>query len=139
MSDQSRPRRSALYMPGSKPRALEKARSLAADVLILDLEDAVAPAEKAAARATVADAVRARPFGRREVVIRVNGLDTAWGADDLAMAAEYRPDAVLIPKVSAASGLGEAEMRLLAAAAPPLPLWAMIETPRGVLRIREIV
>jgi citrate lyase beta subunit len=138
MPDQSRPRRSALYMPGSKPRALEKARGLAADVLILDLEDAVVPAEKAAARAAVAEAVRARAFGRREVVIRVNGLDTAWGADDLGMAAECRPDAVLIPKVSSASGLGDAEMRLLAAGAPPLPLWAMIETPRGVLRIREI-
>ena len=138
MPEQSRPRRSALYMPGSKPRALEKARGLAADVLILDLEDAVVPAEKAAARATVAEAVRARAFGRREVVIRVNGLDTAWGADDLSMAAECRPDAVLIPKVSSAAGLGDAEMRLLGAGAPPMPLWAMIETPRGVLRIREI-
>ncbi len=138
MSDQSRPRRSALYMPGSKPRALEKARGLAADVLILDLEDAVVPAEKDAARRTVADAVQARPFGRREVVIRVNGLDTRWGDDDLAMAAECRPDAILVPKVNSATSLGDAEMRLLAAGAPAIPLWAMIETPRGVLRIREI-
>ena len=138
MSDQSRPRRSALYMPGSKPRALDKARGLAADVLILDLEDAVVPAEKDAARRAVADAVRARPFGRREVVVRVNGLDTPWGADDLGMAAECRPDAILVPKVNSGSSLGDAEMRLLAAGAPAIPLWAMIETPRGVLRIREI-
>jgi citrate lyase beta subunit len=138
MSDRSRPRRSALYMPGSRPRALEKARGLAADVLILDLEDAVVPAEKAAARATVAEAVRARAFGRREVVVRVNGLDTAWGADDLGMAAECRPDAILVPKVNSASTLGDAEMRLLAAGAAAIPLWAMIETPRGVVRIREI-
>ncbi len=138
MSDQSRPRRSALYMPGSKPRALEKARGLAADVLILDLEDAVVPAEKTAARQTVGEAVRARGFGRREVVVRVNGLGTPWGADDLAMAAECRPDAILVPKVDAASTLGDAEMRLFAAGAAVIPLWAMIETPRGVLGIREI-
>ncbi len=138
MPDQSRPRRSALYMPGSKPRALEKARGLAADVLILDLEDAVVPAEKPAARQTVAEAVRARAFGRREVVIRVNGLDTPWGADDLAMAADCRPDAILVPKVGAASALGDAEMRI-GTGAEPIPLWAMIETPQGVLHIREIV
>ena len=138
MSDLSRPRRSALYMPGSKPRALEKARGLAADVLILDLEDAVIPAEKGAARQTVAEAVRARAFGRREVVVRVNGLETPWGADDLGMAAECRPDAILVPKVNSASTIGDAEMRLLAAGAATMPLWAMIETPRGVLRIREI-
>ena len=112
MPDQSRPRRSALYMPGSKPRALEKARGLAADVLILDLEDAVIPAEKAGARDAVAEAVRARAYGRREVVIRINGLDTPWGADDLAAAAECRPDAILVPKVEAASALGDVEMRL---------------------------
>ena len=95
----ARPRRSALYMPGSRPRALEKARGLPADVLILDLEDAVAPAEKEAARRTVAEAVRSGAYGRREVVIRINGLDTPWGADDLAAAAACGPDAVLIPKV----------------------------------------
>jgi (3S)-malyl-CoA thioesterase len=138
MPNQCRPRRSALYMPGSKPRALEKARGLAADVLILDLEDAVVPAEKAAARATVADAVRARAYGRREVVIRINGLETAWGDDDLAMAAECRPDAILIPKVDAVASLGDVELRLKAAGAGDIPLWAMVESPRGVLRIREI-
>lgn len=132
----ARPRRSALYMPGSKPRALEKARGLAADVLILDLEDAVIPAEKAAARRTVAEAVRARPFGRREVVIRVNGLDTPWGADDLAAAAECGPDAILLPKVENAAMLGDAEVRL--GSGPQPALWAMIETPRGVLHAAQI-
>jgi citrate lyase beta subunit len=142
MPDQPRPRRSALYMPGSKPRALEKARGLAADVLVLDLEDAVVPDEKAAARRPVAEAVSARPFGRREVVIRINGLETPWGADDLAMAAECRPDAILVPKVDAASDLGDLELRLRGPAGGrdggAIPLWAMVETPRGVMRIREI-
>jgi citrate lyase beta subunit len=125
-------------MPGSKPRALEKARGLPADVLILDLEDAVVPAEKAAARGTVAEAVRARAFRRREVVVRVNGLETPWGADDLVMAAECGPDAVLVPKVSSASSLADVGMRLAAAGAGSVPLWAMIETPKGVLGLREI-
>ncbi|HET7409551.1 MAG TPA: CoA ester lyase [Paracoccaceae bacterium] len=132
----ARPRRSALYMPGSKPRALEKARGLPADVLVLDLEDAVTPAEKAAARRTVAEAVRARAYGRREVVIRVNGLDTQWGGDDLAAAAACGPDAVLIPKVENASQLADAEARLERAGSPAL--WAMIETPRGVLHAADI-
>ncbi len=136
--DRSRPRRSALYMPGSKPRALEKARGLPADALILDLEDAVLPAEKASARATVAEAVRARAYGRREVVIRINSLATEWGPDDLAMAAECRPDAILVPKVNAASILGDVELRLEGTGAEDIPLWAMIESPRGVLNIREI-
>jgi citrate lyase beta subunit len=137
MPDPSRPRRSALYMPGSRPRALEKARGLAADVLILDLEDAVAPAEKETARATVAEAVRARAFGRREVVVRVNALASPWGAADLAMVVECRPDAVLIPKIDAAA-MAEAAGRLQALGAGELPFWAMIETPQGVLDIREI-
>ncbi len=136
--DQSRPRRSALYMPGSKPRALQKARGLPADALILDLEDAVVPAEKVAARATVAEAVHARAYGRREVVIRINSLGTAWGGDDLAMAADCRPDAILVPKVHAASSLGDVELRLKGTGAEGVPLWAMIESPLGVLNIREI-
>ena len=138
MSDRFRPRRSALYMPGSKPRALEKARGLPADVLILDLEDAVIPAEKASARRIVAEAVRARAYGRREVVIRINGLETQWGDDDLAAAAECRPDAILVPKVSAVSDLGDVELRLKDTGGEDVALWAMIETPQGVLRIREI-
>jgi citrate lyase beta subunit len=128
-----RPRRSALYMPGSKPRALEKARSLPADVLILDLEDAVIPAEKEAARRTVAEAVRAGCYGRREVVIRVNGLETPWGGEDMATAAECGPDAILIPKVERASQLGDAEARC-----GHIALWAMIETPKGVLHAADI-
>src|SRR6516225_913812 len=101
MTATPRPRRSVLYMPGANTRALEKARTLAADGLILDLEDAVAPDAKEAARRQVADAVRAGGFGRREVTIRINGLDTPWGADDLQAAAAARPDAILVPKVSA--------------------------------------
>ena len=94
-----RPRRSMLYMPGSKPRALDKARGLAADALILDLEDAVPPAEKEAARGMVAEALRTGGYGARELIVRINGLDTDWGRDDLAMVAASAADAILIPKV----------------------------------------
>ena len=139
MSALARPRRSALYMPGSKPRALDKARGLPADVLLLDLEDAVAPAEKAEARRLVAGAVAARGFGGREVVVRINALDTAWGADDLAAAAQAGPDAILLPKVDGAAQVAEAARHLAAAGAPDsVALWAMMETPRGVLRAAEI-
>ena len=93
----ARPRRSVLYLPGSNARAIEKARTLPCDVVILDLEDSVAPEAKAAARALACEAVRAGGFGRRELVIRTNGLDTPWGAADLAEAAEAAPDAVLVP------------------------------------------
>ncbi len=103
----ARPRRRALYMPASNPRAIDKARSLACDVVILDLEDAVAPDAKAEARTLAVEAVRAGGFGRREVVIRVNGLDTPWGRDDLAAAATVAPDAVLVPKIASAAHLGE--------------------------------
>ena len=96
----NRPRRSALYMPASNAKAVEKARTLPADVIILDLEDAVAPESKPAAREAAVAAVQAGGFGDREVVIRVNGLDTPWGAEDLAAAAEAGPDAVLVPKVN---------------------------------------
>src|SRR6201999_1567457 len=95
-----RPRRSALYMPASNPRAVEKARSLACDAVILDLEDAVAPEAKPAAREQAVEAVRTGGFGRREVIIRCNGLDTPWGADDLKAAAAAGPDAILVPKVN---------------------------------------
>jgi len=93
-----RPRRSVLYMPGSNARALEKARTLPADALILDLEDAVAPDAKEIARQQVCDAVKARGFGKREVIIRINGLGTPWGEGDLHAAAEAKPDAILVPK-----------------------------------------
>ncbi|MEO0999762.1 MAG: CoA ester lyase [Pseudomonadota bacterium] len=127
-----RPRRSVLYMPGAKPRALEKARGLPADALILDLEDAVPPAEKDAARTLVMEAV-AEGFGPREVVIRINGLDTPWGAADLAAAAEAAPDAILIPKVGSPVDLAPASE-----AAPGVPLWAMMETPTGILAAADI-
>ncbi|MFO7854661.1 MAG: CoA ester lyase [Paracoccaceae bacterium] len=135
---QTRPRRSALYMPGAKARALEKARTLPADALILDLEDAVGPSEKDAARRMVVEAVRAGGFGPREVTIRVNGLETPWGEEDLEAAAEARPDAVVIPKVDRPEDLAEAAARLDAAGAGEVALWAMMETPLGVLNAREI-
>ena len=127
MTERMRPRRSALYMPGANVRAMEKARALACDVVILDLEDAVAPDAKDAARRQVAEAVAAGGFGRREVVIRVNGADTPWGGADIEMAAASACDAVLLPKVEAAP-----ELR------PGKPLWCMVETPRGVLRAEAI-
>jgi citrate lyase subunit beta/citryl-CoA lyase len=129
-----RPRRSALYMPGSNARALEKARTLDADVLLLDLEDAVAPAAKQEARRLVLAAVAAGGAGWRELVIRINGPATPWGAEDLAAAARSGADAVLLPKVESAEEVVAAAGVLRSAGAPPgLALWAMIETPRGVL------
>src|SRR6201747_1366008 len=107
-----RPRRSVLYMPGSNARALGKARTLPADALILDLEDAVAPDAKDLARQQVCDAVKARGFGKREIIIRVNGLGTPWGEADLVAAAEAKPDAILVPKISAASELNFIEAKL---------------------------
>jgi citrate lyase subunit beta/citryl-CoA lyase len=134
-----RPRRSALYMPGSNARALEKAKTLPADVLILDLEDAVAPDAKAAAREQVATATKAKGFGPREVVIRINGLETPWGKDDLVAAVAAAPDAILVPKVSSAADLVGVGKRLVDLHAPPaLSVWAMIETPIAILRIAEI-
>lgn len=126
-------------MPGSKPRALQKARTLAADVLILDLEDAVVPGEKAAARDHVAAEVAAGGYGGREIVIRINGLDTPWGRDDLAMAAVSGADAVLLPKVENGAMISDLETALTGAGAPPtMTIWAMIETPMGVLNVPEI-
>jgi citrate lyase subunit beta/citryl-CoA lyase len=108
-----RPRRSVLYMPGSNARALDKARTLAADALILDLEDAVAPDAKELARRQVRDAVTARGFGKREIIIRVNGLATPWGEADLAAAAAAKPDAILVPKISAPKDLHIVEEHLV--------------------------
>ena len=130
-----RPRRSVLYMPGSNARAMEKARTLPADALILDLEDAVAPDAKDIARRQVSEAVKARGFGKREIVIRINALSTAWGADDLASAADAGPDAILVPKVSHARDLADIEARLGNAR---VTLWAMVETPLAILKIGEI-
>src|SRR5450432_2398333 len=120
-----RPRRSVLYMPGSNARALEKARTLAADALILDLEDAVAPDAKDIARQQVCDAVRARGFGKREIIIRVNALSTPWGEADLKAAAEAKPDAILVPKISSARELNVVEAKLGGADAD-IAVWAMV-------------
>jgi citrate lyase subunit beta/citryl-CoA lyase len=134
-----RPRRSALYVPGTNARALAKARAVPADVLILDLEDAVAPTAKAVAREAVTAALSEGGFGERELVVRVNRADTPWGADDLAAAARSGADAVLLPKVESAGEVVGAERTLAAAGASPAQaLWCMIETPRGVLAAAEI-
>ena len=134
-----RPRRSVLYVPGANARAVDKARTLAADGLILDLEDAVAPAAKVEARARVLEALAAGGFGHREVAVRVNGLSTPWGADDVAAIARARPDALVLPKVESAAQVHAALAALAAAGAPArLALWCMIETPRGVLAVAEI-
>ncbi len=134
-----RPRRSVLYMPGSNARALEKAKSLPADGLILDLEDAVAPDAKDAARARVAAAVRAGGYGPREVIVRVNALATPWGHADLTAAASAGADAVLLPKVESADAVRQALAVLDAAGAPSeLALWCMMETPRAMLHAAGI-
>jgi len=139
MAANGRPRRSVLYMPGSNPRALEKGRGLAADGLILDLEDAVAPEAKATARDVVVSALRAGGYGRRELVVRVNALGTSWGQADLVAVARARAQAVLLPKVESADAVRQAEATLVAAGAPDeLAIWCMIETPRGVLKSAEI-
>jgi len=135
----TRPRRSHLFMPGSNPRALEKARNLAADGLILDLEDSVAPDAKAAARDGIAAAMAAKGFGKREILIRTNGLDTPWWADDVAMAAKASPDGILVPKVSSIEDLDTIGRRLAElGAAPTVKVWAMIETARAVLHAEEL-
>jgi citrate lyase subunit beta/citryl-CoA lyase len=137
MSEAMRPRRSSLYLPASNPKALAKARTLPADVVVLDLEDAVAPEAKSDARQAAVAAVREGGFGGRELAIRVNGLDTPWGADDLAAAAEAGPDAILVPKVSKPADIVEYDGRL-AKAPPATALWAMIETCAAVPRLDAI-
>src|SRR5262245_29857590 len=128
------PRRSALFMPASNARALDRARRLPTDALIFDLEDAVAPDAKAAARAMAVAAAQSRGYGQREVVVRVNGIDTPWGRDDLAAAARSGAAAVLLPKVEAPVTIAAALDVLSAHGAPDsLAIWCMVETPRGVL------
>jgi citrate lyase subunit beta/citryl-CoA lyase len=129
-----RPRRSVLFMPASNARAMDEARSLPADVVIFDLEDAVAPDAKAAARAQVLAALREGGYGRREVIVRVNALATAWGRDDLAAVATSGADGVLLPKVESPDSVVEVLGVLDRHGAPAgLPVWCMLETPRGVL------
>ena len=135
LSTAIRPRRSALYLPGSNARALEKAKSLPCDVLLLDCEDAVAPDNKELARDQIAGALRAGGYGRRELVVRTNSLDTPWGVADLRAAAAAGADAVLLPKVEDVSMVQRAFAALEGA---PTAIWVMVETPLGVLRAESL-
>ena len=138
MINTNRPRRSVLYMPGANTRALEKAKSLAADSLILDLEDAVAPDAKVTARANI-HAALASGFGHREAVVRINGLNTPWGLDDLKVFAHSKADAILLPKVESAAQIQAVaeELRQLNSS-HQLTIWAMIETPMAIFKLPEI-
>jgi citrate lyase subunit beta / citryl-CoA lyase len=134
-----RPRRSLLFMPGSNPRALEKARNLPADGLILDLEDSVAPEAKGLARDQIAKAIAAGGFGKREVLVRTNALDSPWWMDDITMAAQARPDGILVPKISSVEDLGRIARCLLDVDAPAsIAVWTMIETALAVLHVEEL-
>jgi citrate lyase subunit beta/citryl-CoA lyase len=139
MASDLRPRRSVLYMPAANERALEKAKSIAADALIFDLEDAVAPDAKDTARDNAVAATRSGAYGNREITIRCNGLSTQWGAADIAAAATSGAAAVVIPKVDSAGYLDEISRMLDAAGAPAsMTIWAMIETPTAILDARPI-
>ena len=132
-------RRSVLYMPASNPRVLDKAKGLAADALILDLEDAVAPDVKNQARSAAIDAAASGEYGRREILIRVNGLETPWGEDDLKAVAASQADGLVVPKISAVDQLVQIDSVLTASGAPDVfPVWAMMETARGILAAHDI-
>ncbi len=133
MDMRARPYRSVLYIPGSKERALEKAKTLPVDAIIFDLEDAVAVDEKPAARETLKNALAAGGYGNRTRIVRINGLDTVWGEDDAKAAAQMDCDAVLLPKVEST-----AQLDALAALVGDKPIWAMMETPRGMLNAAAI-
>jgi citrate lyase subunit beta/citryl-CoA lyase len=134
-----RPRRSLLFMPGSNPRALEKARTVAADGIILDLEDAVAPDAKATARDAIAQTLQAGGFGKREVIIRINALDSPWWIDDVTMAGKAKPDGIMVPKISSVADLSAVADRLSDIGADmSIRVWAMIETARAILHVEEI-
>jgi citrate lyase subunit beta / citryl-CoA lyase len=137
--DTFRPRRSVLYMPSSNERALEKAKTIACDALILDLEDAVAPDAKPSARENACAAATSGAYGRREVTIRVNGADTEWHEDDLAAVCAAGPDAIVVPKVDSAQAVRQLVARMEANGAPEhTKLWAMVETPVAMLHAEEI-
>jgi citrate lyase subunit beta/citryl-CoA lyase len=139
LNDDLRPRRSVLYMPGANERALEKAKTLPADALILDLEDAVAPDAKVEARTRVCAAAGGGEYGRKEITIRANGLDTPWHADDLRAIAEAGPAGVVVPKINSAADVAAVERALEAAGAPDhTRIWAMLETPIAMLHAEEI-
>jgi len=134
-----RPRRSCLYMPGANERALEKAKSLAADTVIMDLEDAVAPEAKETARETIRAAVQGGGYGHREIVVRMNGLDTEWGQADLKMAVDSGAHALLAPKVIDGSDIDRLNDAMSRAGAPEeMGLWVMIEMPKAILNIQDI-
>lgn len=134
-----RPRRSVLYMPGSNARAIEKARELPADGIILDLEDAVAPEAKAMAREQIKRALQNGGFGDREIFIRINGLDTRWWVDDLHAVADARPDAVLVPKISDPHQLQDLAARIVDMGTDPhIRVWAMMETPLAMINVGAI-
>jgi len=135
----ARPRRSCLYMPGANAKALKKAKTLVADVLLLDLEDSVAPEAKADARAQVAAAVKAGGYGKREVIVRCNALATPWGREDIAAAGPAGPDGLLAPKVESGEEVRALDAAMSAAGFPAhATLWIMIETPRAILNLAEI-
>ncbi len=139
MAATARPRRSMLYMPGSNARALEKGRTLAADALILDLEDAVAPDAKELARRQIVEAVGAGGYGRREIVVRINALDSPWGHDDLTAIAACGADAILLPKVETAAMVHDLEMQMVGAGAPDtMDIMCMMETPLGMLHAEAV-
>jgi len=134
-----RPRRSVLYMPGSNARAIEKAKTLPADGVIIDLEDAVAPDAKVAARKQVAEAVKAGGFGKREVFVRVNGIDTEWHAEDLHVAGHAAPDGIVVPKITSLDQLEQIGRRLLDMGIDhKTRVWAMIETPIAIFNVKDI-
>jgi len=140
MAEALRPRRSVLYMPGANERALEKAKGIPADALILDLEDAVAPEAKAEARTRVCAAAASGEYGAKEIVIRINGIGTEWHAGDIAAVAAAGPAAMLVPKVNSANEVKQLVAKLESAGAPPhTKLWAMLETPIAVMHAEEIV
>ena len=139
MTASARPRRSVLYMPGSNPRALEKGRSLPADGLILDLEDAVAPDAKETAREQILAALKEGGYGKREIAVRVNGLDSPWGKDDVKAMATSGADAILLPKVETAAMIHELEKLMDEAGAPKsMGIQCMMETPLGMLNAQEV-
>ena len=139
MNDPLQPRRSVLYMPGSNPRALAKARELPCDAVIMDLEDAVAPDAKKTARDNVVDAVRTGGYGAREIVVRINGIYTEWGEGDLAAAAVSGADAILCPKIDTAAQINKvADMMTINGAPDTQKIWVMAETPRASIDIDAI-
>jgi len=139
MAASVRPRRSVLYMPGSNTRAMEKAKTIAADAIILDLEDAVSPDAKATARQQICDALAGGGYGKREMIVRINGLDTPWGADDMAAIAKSGADAILVPKINDAATVQALVAAMDSNGAPAsMALWCMMETPIGILNAQSI-